>query len=52
MATIEGMDILASIALLLFMGIFLYVSYYSFFVMSKDTAEEISEIPLHDSNEV
>ena len=48
LATIEGMDILASSALLLFVGIFLYVSYYALFSMDKSVADEISSLPLQD----
>ena len=48
LATIEGMDILASSVLLLFVLIFLYISYYAFFSMEKDVAEEISSLPLQD----
>lgn len=51
LASIEGMDVLASFALILFMAIFLYVSYYAFFVMSKDMVDEISDLPLQDSQE-
>jgi cbb3-type cytochrome oxidase subunit 3 len=51
LASIEGMDTLASIALILFIGIFLYVSYYAFFVMSKETSEEISDLPFHEGQE-
>jgi len=51
MASIEGMDVLASFALVLFMAIFLYVSYYAFFVMSKEYSDEVSELPLNDSQE-
>ena len=47
-ATIEGMDILASSALVLFVLIFLYVSYYAFFSMEKDTADEIASLPFQD----
>lgn len=48
MATIEGIDILACVALVLFMSIFLYVSYYSFFIMKEDLADEISSLPLEE----
>lgn len=50
LATIEGMDILASIALVLFVSIFLYVSYYALFVMKKDVADEISGLPFQDDD--
>lgn len=48
LATIEGMDILASSALLLFVAIFLYISYYALFSMDKSVADEISSLPLQD----
>lgn len=48
LATIEGMDILASVALVLFVAIFVYVAYYSFFVMEKDVENELSALPLQD----
>ena len=48
LASIEGMDILASFALVLFMVIFLYVAYYAFFSMAKDTADEIAALPFQD----
>jgi cbb3-type cytochrome oxidase subunit 3 len=48
LATIEGMDYLASVALVIFVLIFLYVSYYAFFLMEKDTADEISSLPFQD----
>ena len=51
LASIEGMDTLASIALILFVGIFIYVSYYAFFVMSSDTAEEMADLPFQEGQE-
>lgn len=48
LATIEGMDYLASVALVMFVLIFLYVSYYAFFSMEKDIADEISSLPFQD----
>ncbi|MGB0391543.1 MAG: hypothetical protein ACPGRC_00640 [Salibacteraceae bacterium] len=51
LATIEGMDILASVALVLFVAIFLYVVYYSFFVMEKDVESELAGLPLQDDEQ-
>lgn len=48
MATIEGIDILASSALVLFVLIFLYVSYYAFFSMENEVADEIASLPFQD----
>ena len=48
LANIEGIDFLASFALLLFVFIFLYVSFYAFFGMRKEIADEISSLPLQD----
>ena len=50
LATIEGMDILASVALVLFVGIFLYVAFYAFFIMEKDVERELSGLPLQDDD--
>ena len=51
MASIEGIDVLASFALVLFMAIFLYVCYYALFVMSNEYSDEVSDLPLQDSQE-
>lgn len=51
LASIEGMDVLASFALVMFMAIFLYVSYYAFFVMTKEYSDEVSNLPLNDNQE-
>tara|TARA_R110002050_G_scaffold297339_2_gene458620 strand:+ start:31786 stop:31977 length:192 start_codon:yes stop_codon:yes gene_type:complete len=48
LASIEGIDILASFALVLFMVIFVYVAYYAFFSMEKNTADEIANLPFQD----
>lgn len=48
LATIEGMDILASIALVLFVAIFLYVAFYAFFIMDKDMEKELAGLPIKD----
>ncbi len=48
LANIEGVDALASFALVMFIAIFLYVSYYAFFSMRKEVADEISSLPLQD----
>jgi cbb3-type cytochrome oxidase subunit 3 len=48
LASIEGMDVLASFALVLFMVIFVYVAYYAFFSMEKSTADEIAALPFQD----
>ncbi len=50
MSTIEGMDITASIALVLFVAIFLYVVYYAFFVMDKAVESELSSLPLQEDD--
>ena len=50
MSTIEGMDITASIALVLFVAIFLYVVYYAFFVMDKEVESELASLPLQEDD--
>ena len=50
MSTIEGVDVTASIALLMFVAIFLYVVYYAFFVMSKNVEKELSSLPLQEDD--
>ncbi len=50
MSTIEGIDVYASIALVLFVLIFLYVVYYAFFVMDKEVERELSSLPLHEDD--
>lgn len=51
-ASIEGMDWLASFALLLFVAIFLYVAYYAFFVMKPEVADEISGLPFQEDEKL
>jgi cbb3-type cytochrome oxidase subunit 3 len=50
MSTIAGVDVTASIALVLFVLIFLYVVYYAFFVMDKDVEKELSSLPLQEDD--
>ena len=50
MSTIAGVDVTASIALVLFVLIFLYVVYYAFFVMGKDVEKELSSLPLQEDD--
>lgn len=52
LSSIEGMDVMASIALVLFMLIFVYVTYYSFFVMEKNVADELAELPLTEDDQI
>lgn len=50
MSTIEGIDVTASIALVMFVVIFLYVVYYAFFVMDKEIESELSSLPLQEDD--
>jgi cytochrome c oxidase cbb3-type subunit 4 len=50
MSTIEGVDVTASIALVMFVAIFLYIVFYALFVMDKQVESELSSLPLQEDD--
>jgi hypothetical protein len=50
LSSIEGVDMFASVALVLFVAIFVYVTYYSFFSLRPEVADELSALPLNNDD--
>lgn len=50
LSSIEGMDMFASAALVLFVAIFIYVAYYSFFSLRPEVADELSALPFNNDD--
>lgn len=50
LSSIEGIDMFASVALVLFVSIFIYVAYYAFFSLRPDVADELSALPFSNDD--